>query len=314
MRLGSLTLGEVRQRLQKDALLLDIPPYLTVIGCREPGFAEALYAMYADYRLLPAEALDESFQEVHLHIARTGPLGRFGPHRQIALGLGGNFPFNPLPLGQAFPMFEWALNWCVTNYLHTRITFHAAGLGFTDSQGEAAAIILPGAPGAGKSTLTAAALERNFTLFSDELCLLDPETGTLLPVPRPISLKGASINVIRHRQPAAILTEPVHDTTKGTVAHVKPPTTRLGPAGREATPRLVIFPRFSAGAALACEPVPTGRALLRLAEQSFNLNLHGEEGFFCMTRLMQGIEAWDLTYGDLDAALDWMEQLSGEVT
>jgi len=207
-------------------------------------------------------------------------------------------------------MFEWALNWCVTNYLHTRITFHAAGLGFTDRQGAPAAIILPGAPGAGKSTLTAAALERHFTLLSDELCLLDPGTGTLLPVPRPISLKGASIDVIRTRQPAASLTEPVHDTTKGTVAHVRPPSASLTPVDREPTPRLLIFPRFQAGAPLACARVPTGRALLRLAEQSFNLNLHGTQGFFCMTRLMQGLEAWDLTYGDLDAALDWMQGLA----
>lgn len=305
--LASLSLKEIKSRLRRSRLALDIPPYRPIIGCREPGFAEALLAMYHDYPLTEAQG----FHEVSLEMLHWGSVWRFG-RRQLRLGVNGNFPFNPLPLGQAYPMFEWGLNWCITNYLHERITFHSAGLGYVDAENRPAAIMLPGVPGAGKSTLTAAALERRFTLLSDELCLLSPELGTLLPIPRPISLKDASIELIGARQPDARMTSPVRDTTKGTVAHLQPPPPTAIDNLVEPVARLLVFPRYQRGARLACQPLPTGQAMLRLADQSFNLHLHGETGFIALVRLMEGVRTFELEYSDLDSALDCLERLAAE--
>lgn len=305
MNLSDLPLKTLTAALDGPGLRLSVPPYRCEIRCREPGFAAALQSMYANYAL----AAPEAFIDIDIEVVRRRKwlAGQWRP--RLWLGVGGNFPFNPLPTGQAFPMFEWGMNWCVTNYLHTRISFHAAALSFPEHDGSHGAVVLPGEPGAGKSTLTAAALERGFTLVSDELSLLDPATGTLLRVPRPISLKNAAIDVIRQRQPDAVITAPVADTTKGTVAHVRPPADSLSADLPEPVPRLLLFPEFVAGAPLTLTSRTRGAALVALARQSFNFHLHGSRGFELLASRLGEMDCYAIRYGALDEALDALEGL-----
>ena len=68
---------------------------------------------------------------------------------------------------------------------------HAAALGEPDG-----CVIVPGASGAGKTTLAAAALQQGLTLLSDEAaCLMDP-VGMVLPHPRPLTLSRHSRNLL----------------------------------------------------------------------------------------------------------------------
>ena len=85
----------------------------------------------------------------------------------------------------------------------------------------ASVIIMPGVPGAGKSTLCAALGLTGWRILSDEHALIQPGTAQVVPLCRPVSLKNESIEVIRSFDPGAIFGPVSKDTHKGTVAHMK---------------------------------------------------------------------------------------------
>ena len=77
---------------------------------------------------------------------------------------------------------------------------------------------MPGAPGAGKSTLTAGLIYRGWRLLSDELALIRRSDGQIVPLARPVNLKNESIALMQRFAPSAVFSAPAHDTAKGTVA------------------------------------------------------------------------------------------------
>ena len=83
-------------------------------------------------------------------------------------------------------MLEAGLNWCIGNLAHQYLVIHSATL-----ERGGRALLMPAPPGSGKSTLCAALITRGWRLLSDEFALVDPATGLLVPVPRPVALKGA---------------------------------------------------------------------------------------------------------------------------
>ena len=84
------------------------------------------------------------------------------------------------------------MNWCIAGHAHHYLMLHAAVL---EKNGQA--VILPGDPGAGKSTLTALLALSGWRLLSDEITLIDRDDGLIVPLARPVSLKNASIDVVR---------------------------------------------------------------------------------------------------------------------
>src|SRR3546814_10587342 len=88
-------------------------------------------------------------------------------------------------------MLEWGLNWCIGAHGHQFLIIHAAVIA---RNGLAA--ILPGAPGSGKSTLTACLVHNGWRLLSDEMALVSLQDGGLTALARPISLKNRSIDLI----------------------------------------------------------------------------------------------------------------------
>lgn len=205
--------------------------------------------------------------------------------------------FKPLPLDQAYPMLEWGLNWCIGANCHQYLIFHAAVI---EKAGRAA--ILPAPPGAGKSTLCAGLVGRGWRLLSDELALVDLRTLAIQPLARPINLKNASIEVIRRDQPDVVMTQPVRDTAKGTVALVRPPAESVRRIAEPAISAWIIFPRYQANAAAALTPYSKAHTLLKLAEQSFNYDLHGRRGFETVARMVDGCQCFEFAYSDLDEA------------
>jgi len=85
----------------------------------------------------------------------------------------------------------------------------------------AGAVIMPGVPGAGKSTLCAAFGLSGWRTLSDEHALIPPVSRQVVPLCRPVSLKNESIGVIRSFSSQAVFGPPSRDTHKGTVQHMK---------------------------------------------------------------------------------------------
>ncbi len=291
MTVSSLSPFELAARLRRG-LFLQTGSFIVKLQTTIPGVREGVGLLYADYPLAP-----EEFADFHVTLSRPLNLRRWFKS-QVLFQLEGVSPFSPLPYDQSFPMLEWGLNWCVSYHANDYLIIHAA---VVEKNGHAA--ILPAPPGSGKSTLCAALISRGWRLLSDELTLIRISDGAIVPLPRPVSLKNASIAVIKKYVPEAIFSREVADTVKGTVAHMKPSTDSVSRAAETAKPGWIIFPQYQAGAASKLEAIPKSRAFMRIADNAFNYSLLGQRGFEVLAQVIDESEAYDFTYSVLDEAI-----------
>jgi len=298
--LSDLARPALHAALRDGNLCLRTGPFALRVRSTLPAMAETLALLYADY---PA-ALDAPFADFHIHLRRPRGLRRW-VRPQVAFDMDGTVPFQPLPLAQAFPMFEWVCNWYISARAHSYLLIHAAAV---EKNGRVA--ILPAPPGSGKSTLCAALVCAGWRLLTDEMTLLRLDDGRVQPVPRPVSLKNASIGVIRAFAPEAVFGPEVADTTKGTIAHMKAPRDSVLRAAEAAAPAWIVFPRYEANASLRLEPIAAARAFTRVAENCFNYGLLGREGFDALGRLVDAAPAHELHYGQLPEALALFDRLA----
>lgn len=255
------------------------------------------------YSTYPLVAGDE-FVDFDIQIAPGRGLRRIFADQARFL-VDGEEPFLPLPGNQAAPLFEWGLNWCLASHSLGLLTIHAAVLAKNDK-----AIVLPGFPGAGKSTLCAALLFlAGWRLLSDELALVEPDTTALLPNPRPISLKNESIEIVRNFQ-GATLGESYVDTRKGTVSHASAPPTSVARAEQPAYCRWVVFPKFLTDGEPHITEISRSEAFSLIAQQSFNKERMGEQGFTSLCGLLAGARCFQIGYRSTDESLEMIRTLT----
>ena len=304
LNVSALTPSELEYRLKQAGIFLQTGSFITHLQTSIPGVAEGVGLLYADYPLL--EQTD--FADFHVSLAQPGNLRRwFRP--QVLFLFDGSPPFKPLPLDQAFPMLEWGLNWCVSSQANRYLIIHAAVI----AKGRYAAI-LPAPPGSGKSTLCAALVNRGWRLLSDELALIRVSDGKLIPLPRPVSLKNQSIDIIRDYEPRAVFSRKVNDTIKGTVAHMKAPTDSINRATETAQAAWVIFPKYQAGSPAHLKTLPRARAFIRIADNAFNYSLLGVRGFEAMASVIDSSLCYDFTYSNLDDAIETFAELKPPIS
>ena len=291
--------SEFQQRLAEAGVSFRLGPVVVDVSSDIPAVAEGLWRFYADY---PA-AGDDGYADFHVRLFQVGGFRRwFRP--QVQFGMDGRHPFKPLPLEQAFPMFEWTLNWCVATYAHQFLIFHSA---VVERDGVAAILAAPS--GSGKSTLCAALANRGWRLFTDELALIDLHDGQLVPFPRPVGLKNESIQVIRDYAPEAVIGPSYHDTRKGTVAHMKASADSIVRAGDRARPGWVIFPHYLRQTDVSIRPIKKAAAGLSLIENSFNYHVLGQVGFEALAGVLDRSHCFEFSYSNLDEAIAVFESL-----
>lgn len=299
MKLGDLSLSQLRQRLADNDLALRTGPFVTRIQSPVPQVAEGLLRLYPDFPLDASE-----FSDFHVRVGPPPGLRRW-LRPQINFWYDDHSPFKPLPANHAFALLEWGLNWCVAGHAHHYLMLHAAVL---EKNGRA--VVLPGDPGAGKSTLTAALMLSGWRLLSDEITLVDRDDGLLVGLARPVSLKNASIDVIRRAFPDAVIGAPAHDTHKGTVAHVRPSADSVARVGEKVRPAWIVFPRWREGSTARLSPHSRADALLHTARHAFNYSMLGGLGFELNAALMDDCTCHDFEYSRLDDALRVFEELA----
>ena len=298
MRLKELPHDELKRCL-RTGLQLATGPFTFRITSPLPDIARSLARLYGEFHLS-----EDPFADFHVRIDSLKGPRRFY-HPQAQFWVDDTPPFKPLPKDQAFAMLEWGMNWCIASHAHYYLMLHAAVL---ERNGHA--LIMPGDPGAGKSTLTAALMLDGWRLLSDEIALIDRDDGLLYGLARPVSLKNASIDIIRAHSTEAVLGDAARDTHKGTVAHLRPSTLSLENIAVPAYPRWVVFPRWKAGAAAHLTPHSKAAAFLHLASHAFNYSLLGALGFQRVAALMDASDCWDFEYGRLDDAISLFRELA----
>jgi HprK-related kinase A len=289
---------EVAEQL-RQGLTLTTGPFSFRIRSAEPGVARGIAILYVDFPL----GSDEGVRDFHVRVDRVRGLRRwFRP--QIDFHHDRQRPFKPLPADQAFAMLEWGMNWCIATRAHHYLLLHAAVLERNER-----AVILPGEPGAGKSTLTAALMLSGWRLLSDEMTVIDRDDGLIVPLARPVSLKNRSIQIIRAFDAGAVFGDVVLDTHKGTVSHLRPSVDSVRRMHEKARPAHIVFPRWHAGAATELRPRRRADAFMHAASHAFNYSLLGRLGFELNAALIDACDCWDFRYSRLDAALRAFEDL-----
>ncbi len=305
LSLASLGREEMLRRLALSGpgLVLRTGPFRSRIRTDIAHLADTIALLYADH---PVEG-EDGFADFQLAFRRSGGLRRWY-RPQVRFDSDGRVPFQPLPLDQAFPMFEWVMNWCVSHHAHGYLIIHAAVL-----QRGNAGLILPAPPGSGKSTLCAALASRGWRLLSDELTLVRPQDLALLPLARPVSLKNASIGVLRNFAPQARFGPEVHGTTKGTIAHMRAPEASVvAAAGAEpARATHIVFPKYEADAPASLAPLPKARLFTGLVDNAFNYPVLGPQGFEVLGRLVEGCSGYTFSYGRLEEAMAVFDGFAG---
>ncbi|MCB1960439.1 MAG: HprK-related kinase A [Rhodocyclaceae bacterium] len=296
--LSSLPPQHLAHLLETGRLGLCTGPFTFRIQCSEPIVAHNLALLYGAHPVIDTPV----FADFHVSIDRPASLRRwFAP--QVYFRMDGYAPFYSLPAPQAFAMLEWGMNWCIASNCHQYLLLHAAVLAKNDE-----AVLMPAAPGSGKSTLCASLALSGWRLLSDELAMINPVTLEVLGLARPVNLKNASIDVIQRRYPDTVLNTPIPDTKKGTVSHVRPPLPAVEAHRQPARIRWILTPRYDQHTVCAPTELAPRDAMASLIDNAFNYDVLGETGFRAASRIVTESRAFTLRYSDLDAAHAWIAE------
>ncbi|WPL17728.1 hypothetical protein Thiowin_02767 [Thiorhodovibrio winogradskyi] len=259
-----------------------------------------LHHFWQDFPLID----EHTIVDCHVAVVKHQIYRRW-PKSELLFLVDGRPPTPPYPFAHHFPMLEWGINLCLARRANHLLMLHSAVM---ERQG--LALLLPARPGHGKSTLCVALIHSGWRLFSDEFGLVRPEDGLLLPLPRPMPLKNASIEVIRAFAPQADIGPKFEGTHKGTVAHVRPPTESVQRMDEPARPRWLVFPRWVADAPLRLEPVVKPDAFLMVATNAFNYDILGQTAFDLVGHMVDACDCYTLVYSDLREAMAALDELT----
>lgn len=292
MTLNDLTPQSRRRALAGAGIGLQVGPFALRVRSPFVSLDDYLATHYGDFPTVGAGVTHFS-----IDVRRTTWARRF-IRPQAVFVANGRYPFKAVPARLAHGLFEWGFNWCVGRASHQWLVVHAAVV-----ERDGHAIVMPATPGSGKSTLCAALALAGWRLLSDEFALIDPVTTELVALPRPVALKGPSIEIIRARAPQARFGALLTDFDQRSARHLAPPADAVARQRERARPAWVVVPKWSAGVPLTLEPVSKARMLAHLADSSFNYNLVGTAGFERLAEVVDRSDCFKLTYSDLDEAL-----------
>lgn len=299
MNLEKISVIEIKNRLNKNGLIIKIGPFIFRIISPIKYISTELTTLYANNTVLD----DAHFVDYTVTISH-GSGWRKWLRRQAIFQFDGTEPFVPLPEDHAFPLLEWSMNWCISMHAHQYLILHSAVI-----EKEGCAVVMPAPPGSGKSTLCAGLVHRGWRLLSDELALISLTDASITPLGRPISLKNQSIDVIRNFVAGAVLSNVVHNTSKGSVSLLKVPAAHIQRIDETAQPRWVVFPKYVAGASARMVPRSKANSMLELGRNSFNYMVLGLKGFEVLSKVIDASDCYDFQYSQLDDAVTAFDDL-----
>jgi hypothetical protein len=199
-------------------------------------------------------------------------------------------------------MFVWHVNHtAIERSVNDYVLLHSAAAvrsGIT--------VILPADQECGKTTTVAGLLRSGFDYVTDEAVAIDPTTGCVTPFPKNLTLDEGSWPLFPECTPR------------------KPPDWRrqwhapawlLGAKAMTAAvsrPRVVVFPRYEAGAATDLIPVSQAEAVRDLAQLTFSFHSQAGRNLRVLARTIAGATVVRLRIGSLDRAVDAIDEIVSE--
>jgi hypothetical protein len=147
--------------------------------------------------------------------------------------------------------------------------------------------------------------------LSDEVALIDLESGMLHPFPRALGMSQRSIGLIpglRER-----LT-PELGASDRVERHVPPDALRPSPIGGPCELRCVIVPEHVPGASTVLEPTRRSEAVLAMMANAFNFAEFKGAGLVALAAIAQHVSAYRLRMGELSAAVDLVMEVLAEAS
>lgn len=128
-------------------------------------------------------------------------------------------------------------------------------------------ILLPAAPGSGKSTLTAALVHAGFEYFSDEVALLKGDDFRVEPVPLATCVKHTGVDVYSSiNADIGRIAEHLRGDGKR-VRYVPPPLERTPPQDTARPIGAIVFPKYDPDVPTRLEPIQALEALEALMQE-----------------------------------------------
>lgn len=160
------------------------------------------------------------------------------------------------------------------------------------------ALMLPGGPSSGKTTLTAALVQRGFALLSDEVGAIAVRSGHLVDYPRSLSVRPDVLRLLGLKPTAGWRPSDREGIMLG-VAELKGVRALGG-----AEPSLIIAPRFHKDEPTRLERLRPGPAVLALMEASCSQRRFKVAGLDLVIDLARRVPCFRLYFSDLATAID----------
>ncbi len=265
-----------------DSFLLQLGPFRISICTNNQAALDSINLHYSEQQI---ERCD--FVDFHIELVEK----RSG----LAIVIDHVQRFRELPVGHGALAVEWAINHAIYQTLHHYLILHSAVLVKAGK-----AILFPADSGSGKSTLSASLMLSGWTLYTDELAVLEGPSPLAHCFPKPVNLKNGAVELLLSRAPEAVFGEWIEGTDKGDVRLLK----RLA-NGAEAPAEIggIVFVKWRETGPVEIEPVDARSAFERLIDNAVNYALKREEGFDQVCELVNSSRAFALTYSDLDEAI-----------
>lgn len=305
MNVSSLSFRDFAKRANSGRLVIQCGPVATRVRANLKILLRDIYDVYRDYPVLDLETDGADFS---VHMRPVSLLRKYIRPSHQALGDKPG-PFAPLPSDVAFVGYEMSQNWQIAMTQNRHMLFHAATIASADGR----TVLMPGLSGSGKSTLGAAMGFRDWRFLGDEFGLFCVEDQAFHALPRPISLKNQSIDVMKAWVPDGGFSRSFLETPKGTMAYLRPPEGTLSHSAPPAKLSMVVFPKFTAD----CEPrfvrMRTSEAAIELINACVNFDRLGTPAFEQLMTWAETIPVFRIQYSSLDAAQKLVEELHSSV-
>lgn len=273
--------------------MTELPPYRALAYRFAVDTDVPAVARLASHYLSPFESVGE---EPHRRYSVTATDGEF------TLSLDGRVAKRAGTISDLVDMLLWEVNRAAIARERRRLLVHAAAASWNGM-----GVVMPAPMSSGKSTLVAGLVQRGFQYLSDEAAVFDPQTGDLLPYPKPLSLEPPSMAALDgvHRY-----LPPEYAWNTCMQYQLGPDDLRTGSIGRACPVGLVVAPQFEAGAATELEPISGATAVRLLAENAFNFRRFGGRGLPILASVVVEAQCFRLRMGDLRSAVDAVERLA----